>query len=644
MQLRESERKYGQLSQWCQELIQEVASAKQAYQTGHGNTAETPTAASQTSAALPYHVPDAASMSASPAPSGAIWTAPRSSVPTFFPPTPTLQATGADWTNGRLTPVPMDGSASPSMNYIGLSLINSMQAQLQSGTDGQVVSPGTPLGRTASASPVRRSSGHGPSQVPTYFTAVPGMSDQAAYAHSLASMSGPLPPAWIQHQQRQAAALAVANGDGTHHHVADRSLPGELLRGQVGSGQNGTAALPMRPRMSTPAASTPAYTPSPVLRTSASSNANSSLNGAHDAVPMRVTPTMHPPPPVEVLITRALAGQTQDMSIILQQHLKSNNPEKQATVIRAIRPHVMTFAEDKHGNFLVQRAIGVDRELAWDLRGNFVRLALSQYGCHVVQRALLEDEPLKKQIVEELLSRNLLESLTSRNAVHVWAKVLETRWSEDGFRRHVFQTINQAMLNRWADTAMQETGSIVVQNLFESAHQDEKRDCVSEILARLPDCAANQWGVWVVQHIIEHGSPESRKQAFKNLLTEAAALSLAQFGQKAIMTALKHKDPEFIAGYVDQLCDGADGSPSNATSSPRGGGSSAGSPRRSMLVDVAATPQGLQIMTQLLTTVSREDRDRIIKAVRKNSVFLKGTKTGLKVVALTERARAFTGY
>lgn len=61
--------------------------------------------------------------------------------------------------------------------------------------------------------------------------------------------------------------------------------------------------------------------------------------------------------------------------------------------------------------------------------------------------------------------------------------------------------------------------------------------------------------------------------------------------------------------------------------------------------DVSPLTSASHLLTiQLLTTISRDDRERIIKAVRKNSVFLKGTKTGLKVHQMCERARAFTGY
>ncbi|CAO1624655.1 unnamed protein product [Sympodiomycopsis kandeliae] len=372
----------------------------------------------------------------------------------------------------------------------------------------------------------------------------------------------------------------------------------------------------------------------------------------------------------EALIGQTLSGRSQEGSIILQQQLKSGTADRQAAILRALAPHLAVLSEDKHGNFLVQRAIGIDARLCSELKGHFVRLAVSTYGCHVVQRVLDEDESIRMQVVEELLAENLLDTLTCRNSVHVWAKALETKWSSEPFRRRLYATINAAMKGRWACTAMQETGSIVVQNLFESADEDEKEDCVSEILDRFTECVANQWGVWVAQHIIEYGSVEDRKAAFEKLLAEASALSLSQYGCKAVMTALKTRDEGFVQGYIDRLCgpgtrpcatataigdedsgskvnEGALVRYSEATSRARTGSASEMSHpggRGSMLVEVASTPQGLQIMTQLLTTVSRSDRERIIAAVRKNSVFLKGSKSGLKVHQMCERARAFTGY
>jgi hypothetical protein len=41
-------------------------------------------------------------------------------------------------------------------------------------------------------------------------------------------------------------------------------------------------------------------------------------------------------------------------------------------------------------------------------------------------------------------------------------------------RAKIFRVINGVMKGRWAETAMQETGSIICQNIFESADVEEK--------------------------------------------------------------------------------------------------------------------------------------------------------------------------
>jgi hypothetical protein len=42
--------------------------------------------------------------------------------------------------------------------------------------------------------------------------------------------------------------------------------------------------------------------------------------------------------------------------VSFQQQLKSATPERKAAIMRALEPHLRRLAEDKHGNFLVQRA------------------------------------------------------------------------------------------------------------------------------------------------------------------------------------------------------------------------------------------------------------------------------------------------
>lgn len=55
----------------------------------------------------------------------------------------------------------------------------------------------------------------------------------------------------------------------------------------------------------------------------------------------------------------------------------------------------------------------------------------------------------------------------------IWCR-LQARWSDKSIRKDIYQAINDAMRGKWAQAAMQETGSIVCQNIFESADDTEK--------------------------------------------------------------------------------------------------------------------------------------------------------------------------
>ncbi|KAE8233706.1 hypothetical protein CF326_g1257 [Tilletia indica] len=332
----------------------------------------------------------------------------------------------------------------------------------------------------------------------------------------------------------------------------------------------------------------------------------------------------------KVLVERALGPRNQEATIVLQQQLKTAGPERKQAIVNAIAPHALQLAFDKHGNFLLQRAIASCPTLAWHIKGSFVQLSLSPYGCHVVQKILDEGEEYRMAVVQEMLENRLAETLTSRNSIHVWQKLLEIKWSSQEFRKSIFRKINDTMRGQWARTAIQETGSIICQNIFESADAQDRQECILEILANLRECAMDQYGVWVAQHLVEHGDRDHRRAAMDKLLEDAVTLTLSQYGQKAIMSALRTNDEIFVRRYVDILC-----------GQETAGGSSS---RRSVLVEIGSTPQGLQIVTQLLTSVNPAQREQIIQTVRRNSVFLKGSKTGLKVHQLCERARAFTGY
>lgn len=142
------------------------------------------------------------------------------------------------------------------------------------------------------------------------------------------------------------------------------------------------------------------------------------------------------------------------------------------------------------------------------------------------------DQEVRRRVTEELLLSRLDQTMTSRNSIHVWQQILETDWTDADFRKRMFSTINAQLKGKWAGVATQETGSIICQNIFESAKDKaDKQECMQEVLARLDDCASNQWGIWVVQHIIEHGDDKERVSALDGLLKSAITLTLSSYGK-----------------------------------------------------------------------------------------------------------------
>lgn len=81
------------------------------------------------------------------------------------------------------------------------------------------------------------------------------------------------------------------------------------------------------------------------------------------------------------------------------------------------------------------------------------------------------DEDIKIELVSELF-QNIPETITHRYACHVWQKVFEIRWNENP--PAVMNHVNNALQGRWAQVALDETGSLVIQNIFENLTEQDK--------------------------------------------------------------------------------------------------------------------------------------------------------------------------
>jgi hypothetical protein len=177
------------------------------------------------------------------------------------------------------------------------------------------------------------------------------------------------------------------------------------------------------------------------------------------------------------IVDKIVCNNDQQASIFLQQKLKVGTPEQKFDIVEAIVAQAYPLMVNRFGNFLVQRCFehGTPEQvikIAEAIRGNTLNLSMDAFGCHVVQKAFDSvPEDYKAIMVHELL-RRIPETVIHRYACHVWQKLFELRWTESP--PQIMKYVNEALRGMWHEVALGETGSLVVQNIFENCLEEDK--------------------------------------------------------------------------------------------------------------------------------------------------------------------------
>ncbi|KAI1104424.1 ARM repeat-containing protein [Jackrogersella minutella] len=317
------------------------------------------------------------------------------------------------------------------------------------------------------------------------------------------------------------------------------------------------------------------------------------------------------------IVDKIVCNNDQQASIFLQQKLKVGTPDQKYEIVEAIVAQAYPLMVNRFGNFLVQRCFehGTPEQvvkIAEAIRGCTLNLSMDPFGCHVVQKAFDSvPEDYKAIMVHELL-RRIPETVIHRYACHVWQKLFELRWTESP--PQIMKYVNDALHGMWHEVALGETGSLVVQNIFENCLEEDKRPCIEEVLANIDIVAHGQFGNWCIQHICEHGAPADRSRAIDHVIRYAAEYSMDQYASKVVEKCLKIGGPEFLARYLDRVCEGRVDRP------------------RIPLIDIASDQYGNYLIQWILTTASNQQhRDIVIAHIRKHMVSLRGSKFGSRV-------------
>ncbi|ODA81621.1 hypothetical protein RJ55_00122 [Drechmeria coniospora] len=316
------------------------------------------------------------------------------------------------------------------------------------------------------------------------------------------------------------------------------------------------------------------------------------------------------------IVDKIVCNNDQQASIFLQQKLKVGSPEQKYEIVEAIVAQAYPLMVNRFGNFLVQRCFehGTPEQvikIAEAIRGNTLNLSMDPFGCHVVQKAFDSvPEDYKAIMVHELL-RRIPETVIHRYACHVWQKLFELRWTESP--PQIMKYVNEALRGMWHEVALGETGSLVVQNIFENCLEEDKRPCIEEVLANIDIVAHGQFGNWCIQHICEHGGPPDRSRAIDHVIRYAAEYSTDQFASKVVEKCLKIGGTDFLGRYLDRVCEGR----RDRTRIP--------------LIDIASDQYGNYLVQWILNNATAQHREVVAAHIRKHMVSLRGSKFGSRV-------------
>ncbi|KIM82223.1 hypothetical protein PILCRDRAFT_785661 [Piloderma croceum F 1598] len=347
---------------------------------------------------------------------------------------------------------------------------------------------------------------------------------------------------------------------------------------------------------------------------------------SHSHEPINFLSLLHPSssPPYHVFVARIIKSSDQQASIFLQQKLKVAEIDERAKIVDAICANGFEMMAHRFGNWAVQRCLEAAstaderRKIVECMGGRIVELATNCYGCHVLQKALDCEEDIRLLIVSELLAGDPAQTLVNKHASHVWSKIMELTWTEPA--PPIFAFVNKSLKGKWASLACHETGSLVVQHAFENLEDSAKDGIVDELLNQGPavfgEVCMNQWGSYCIQHLLEHGSTEHREMAIQHLLSGLIEYAINEQGSKSILKALKEGGKDTLNRIIKRMCEPAK------------------SARRAMIVDLALSVTGSQLIASVLPNADKDQRTQLYDGIRGHIVTLRGCKTGSKVIWL----------
>ncbi|GMH52240.1 hypothetical protein TL16_g01189, partial [Triparma laevis f. inornata] len=240
-------------------------------------------------------------------------------------------------------------------------------------------------------------------------------------------------------------------------------------------------------------------------------------------------------------------------SRLVQHHLNNPSPVLLAQITSDCLPHLFTLSTDVFGNYIVQKIISLTALLlapvSHFLVKNVMPLIKDQYGCRVVQAALIHVD-LLRTIVHSIIEQGQLEAmLTHVNANHVLQKAVLLSTASI-----ISPSLTPASIRR---LSLDQYGCRVIQRMIESGWGEG-------VNWNIEECINHQYGNYIIQHLACYGDTVSKIKIFRSIMNLGLIpLCRQKYSSNVIEKLLVHGSQEQISCISSVLCTQS-GGPANA--------------------------------------------------------------------------------
>jgi mRNA-binding protein PUF3 len=211
------------------------------------------------------------------------------------------------------------------------------------------------------------------------------------------------------------------------------------------------------------------------------------------------------------------------------------------------------------------------------------------------------------------LEKDVLKTVQDQNGNHVIQKVIDRVPIE-----HI-QAIVEAFRGQIGRLAVNSYGCRVIQRLLEKVPEPQRRFILTELHAEGAKLITDSYGNYVTQHVIEHGLSEDRAKIVSLIKAQFLMFSKHKFASNVVERCLVCGDDEQRRELVEAFI----------AKNERG---------ENNLLNLLKDGYGNYVIQKLLETLSREDYDRFVGALKPELEKAKKLISGKQIVSVSSHA------